>query len=75
MNAEMAAQDAEGLRALLDWYRHIGVEAIIDELPHDRFAEFAQPAQPKATAPAISAPRTAAPARPAPPPAALAASR
>ena len=30
----------QGLRALLDWYRHIGVEAIVDDAPHDRFAEY-----------------------------------
>lgn len=68
MNADAAAQDIEGLRALLDWYRHIGVEAIVDAAPHDRFAEFAQAAEARKTTPAQRAPEQAVqPARPAPP--------
>lgn len=75
MTSDLSAQDAEGLRALLDWYRHIGVAAIVDEAPHDRFAEFARPVE----KPALDAPRpqpapdrappgrVAQPARPTPP--------
>ena len=68
MNADAAAQDIEGLRALLDWYRHIGVEAIVDAAPHDRFAEFAQAAEARKNTPAQRPPEQAVqPARPAPP--------
>ena len=68
MNGDVATQEIEGLRALLDWYRHIGVDAIVDAAPHDRFAEFAQAAEARKAAPAQRpAEQAVQPARPAPP--------
>ena len=61
------AHDAESLRALLEWYRDIGVAAIVDEAPHDRFAECerlsAAREMASVRAPAVASPPT--PARPA----------
>ena len=54
MTGDADLHEQAGLCALLDWYRHIGVDAIVDKAPHDRFAEFAaasaRPAQTKAAA-------------------------
>ena len=55
---------------MLDWYRHIGVESIVDEGPHDRFAECAQILSARvadAPRPAVALPPIATPARPSPP--------
>ena len=60
MSAPLHVGEADELRALLDWYRHIGVESIIDEGPHDRFAECAHVASTRV----LDVPRPAAPASP-----------
>lgn len=75
MNGDTATQDVEGLRALLDWYRHIGVDAIVDAAPHDRFAEFTHAAELRKAPARVSPPPSAPPLQPArpSPPGALAA--
>jgi uracil-DNA glycosylase len=55
MQAAMADDRGEALKALLEWYAEAGVDLAVDETPHDRF-------QPPAPAPAsrlepVSAPR------------------
>lgn len=44
------------LAALLDWYGAIGVDATLDETPHDRFAESARSPAPMAPEPPASEP-------------------
>ncbi|MBX9759059.1 MAG: uracil-DNA glycosylase, partial [Beijerinckiaceae bacterium] len=48
----------EELAALLRWYEAMGVDAAVDDAPHDRFAEFADEAAKRSAAPraAVSAP-------------------
>ncbi len=68
MTIDAQLHDSESLRTLLEYYRHIGVEAIVDEAPHDRFAECARlVAAREATIakPAVQAAPSPQPARPA----------
>lgn len=60
MNA-LPPSDAEGLRALIDWYRHVGVESFVDAAPHDRFAEFEAVKTSAASRPAPARPMPATP--------------
>jgi uracil-DNA glycosylase len=61
-----AREAAEALR----WWSEAGVDLAIDETPHDRFAESAAPATPRAPAAAVAAPSPLVPEgfRPAPTP-------
>src|SRR5436305_488303 len=68
----------QSIAALLRWYDQMGVDLALDDVPHDRFAEFeiksAPQARPVAEPPAIrTAPAYASPRAPAIPPAAISA--
>jgi uracil-DNA glycosylase len=44
-----SATETAALLGLLQWYAAMGVDAVIDAAPHDRFAEYAQTARPAPT--------------------------
>ncbi|MEF2551736.1 uracil-DNA glycosylase [Aurantimonas sp. A2-1-M11] len=76
MNAEPNPIDREAAIVLLEWYRAAGVDAVIGDVPRDRFAETrAETAARKARRgqPEAAPPPAAVPARPASRPAATAA--
>lgn len=59
MTAADAPATAEQLVELLRWYGEMGVDAVLDESPHDRFAEAAALPAPIRTAASLQAPAVA----------------
>ncbi len=58
--------DAEALAQLLRWYADMGIDCAVDEIPHDRFADSAQPAKKAASEPPAPSSPAAISAAPAP---------